>query len=218
MSAEIKASGERLLKLGQSIKAARLEFRAWDGKKMVYDDFAIRANGYVFQAGSGFENDGELYDFRGEVMQFTGLLDAKGNKIFEGDIIRIRRARRSEQTHFGENIPSPDGRYTEPLEPEIAEDVFKVEFRDGVFGILYDIENESFVPLNVAMFDCEYKTEQELREAFSGGWPRLEKEWEDDLPYLLSEYGLKNFEELMAFMGCEVIGNIHSNPELLETK
>lgn len=60
----------------------KTRFRLWDKelKKMLFDGFRIYANGTVESLSS------EHY----ELMQFTGLLDCKGNKVFEGDIIKSK--------------------------------------------------------------------------------------------------------------------------------
>jgi uncharacterized phage protein (TIGR01671 family) len=66
-----------------------LEFRAWNPqtKKMSYD-VTLYANGWtecVYDSGMSIKHDPtELI-----VMQWSGLKDKKGNKIFDGDIVKV---------------------------------------------------------------------------------------------------------------------------------
>ncbi len=99
------------------------------------------------------------------VGQFTGLTDKNGKKIFEGDIVRI-----FSQDYIG------------------IDEMGKVEFKDGCFGVSYFPEWE--------------------REYSFGGWHfhRIGEigEWR--------EMGASG----KIYYTYEVIGNINDNPELLE--
>ena len=65
-----------------------IEFRAWDkdANQMIYLDFK-NMNPHLSRLSVAWFAD-RIQDERAELMQFTGLLDKNGKKIFEGDIVK----------------------------------------------------------------------------------------------------------------------------------
>jgi len=64
-----------------------IEFRAWDkdSLKMIYLDFK-NVNPHLSRLNVAWFSD-RIQDERAELMQFTGLTDKNGKKIWEGDIL-----------------------------------------------------------------------------------------------------------------------------------
>ena len=190
-----------------------LRFRVWD-------PITSRWTGFESFIGQGYVDLGSNDPFI--LTQFTGLTDSKGVDIYEGDIIRYYEPRRSYQTHYGDNIPGPEGMYTEALEPYIETKTKVVRFDKGAFT--FDTEAEIVKNGFVWPFDMHRPAlgdREDLMQAFSCS---REQAWVDngddetgDCTYLCREYGLATEADLIAHLNIfEVIGNVFQSPDLIK--
>lgn len=178
------------------IENKELEFRAWDGITMYPFNLSDIDAGSIMVLDSSPKSNESWASIKDLiVMQYVRLKDKNHQKIYDGDFIRYRHINRHR-----EELPGPLGGMGY-LEPFIDEDIILVD---------------NFGTLEFSLF---YVTLEYDRETVLDEWGMLEHDWlkeDGDLQYLLDEYNFKNEEELLKYLGCEVIGNYFENPELIE--
>jgi len=137
--------------------------------------------------------------------RYVGEID--GGDVFEGDIIEEVLAETVYQTHYGANIPTPNGEYTEPIDVDIRYNHFAIPE--------FTIENLESI-MTEFLFKQKFD-ESGLYELFSlGGNEGEDKEL---IKEFCAELGVKanSIDEVLFILNdFRVVGNLFDNPELLE--
>lgn len=169
------------------------------------------SNGWVPSYGNPDEGESTVYtDIDLDTVQvYTTLKDKKGNKVFYGQKVRLRYPARNQQALTSDNILES---YIVPLEPVIREVEGFVKLVNCCICIVDENDkvlfqlNESVIEFDLDSakegFVCDWGIYSEGRGALDFKWNVND---EGDLPYLLEEYNLNSEEELVKYLGLEVL-------------
>ena len=176
-----------------------IKFRAWDSeeKRMLPDsspmwkELVVTLDGRI----GSITNEGEIVESELELMQFTGLLDKNGKEIYEGDIV-YRVIESSYRRDYSETKTWDNwqGKAKQFCIIKIGEYDNKEEYEsaDSGYGVFFE---------QIGIVDFDY-----------GDAPT--KEGQEDKPSYWGKFTVEgNLQTLKKEW--EVIGNVFSNPELL---
>lgn len=133
-----------------------IAYRAWHKQKKIMCDVLLICfvNRYVDvlpedQLEGGTQEEWKFEEI--ELMQFTGLLDKEGNKIFEDDVLRSVHFKEGNKTHYlyhivkwdnrlsgwiAQNIDAHNGNFTDQGNPQIWVYIKNVDF--DIMGPIHD--------------------------------------------------------------------------------
>lgn len=170
----------------------QLKFRAWDSERKKYFtspkwvEFSINIKGEL--SAKNIDRKGKYQELL--VCQYTGLKDKNGTEIYEGNVIGYYTT-----FHRFESASELFG-----VDPQNDFDV-GAEYHRKYLGVIKFYPSVGFVLTNVRIYECSSEGEHAYEIAIN--------DWD-----YIGKRSIKNMS--CTRERCEVIGNIHENPELLE--